>query len=181
MRIRVVISVTAAIAAASIAFATTGVAAAAIKNPMSLLLRKTDLPRGATYQAGPGPRNLVASLAKLGIKSQDAYFSATYGDETGLSGLVLAVESAGKAHTVFPKLKGDLGGAAKTRVVRLPAYGDEQFATTSSGSADLVVRKKRVIWSLSLVPSFLSPMSRTEMTAELKKYAVKAKARIGSG
>jgi hypothetical protein len=181
-------AITLVLVAASAA-AATALAAPAIKDPMSLLLRKSDVPRGATFRFGPGPASLVKALSALGVRAKDAYYTASYREGLELGGVVITVESPSKARRVFAQMKLELKQDRSNKPVTLRRYGDEQYAYTPPevrgglvGSADLLVRKNTVVWSLDLSAiDVTAPKTKAQLVAELQKYAAKQQRRVGNG
>jgi hypothetical protein len=80
-------------------------------------------------------------------------------------------------------------------ILKLPSYGDEQFADylplATRPHGQLIVRKDKVVWYLTVencTPLSIScygtsrteaPIGKAKAIAELKKYGLKQKARVG--
>jgi hypothetical protein len=157
-------------------------AGAAGKDPLSLVLQRSDMPAKATYVNGRLP-TVEKGLAGVGITGAAAFHhsnlqrSATSTDM--VSGLVVVLRSTADTRRVYRLFKDDLAPKPGS-VVPLPAYGDEQVAwwTQSIGKAGLLVRKGSLVWQLEVDPDRLT---KSQTLAQLKAYAVKQKRRVGAG
>jgi hypothetical protein len=67
-------------------------------------------------------------------------------------------------------------GAAAT------AAAPSELVLRKSGSkAELLVRRKRVVWQLEVAGGGLLTLSKPALLVELRKYAAKQRARVGAG
>ena len=69
------------------------------------------------------------------------------------------------------------------KVVRLPAYGDEQSAFVQSvpgTRADLRVRKGAVVWRVEVKWGGVERFTRAQALGKLQTYAAKLKRRVGA-
>lgn len=154
-------------------------AVAATKDPLRIVLQRSDMPATAKYTTGRLPA-MDKGLRAAGIIGETAFHysdirrSATRSDQ--VSGFVVVLESASQARRAYRLFKDDLEPKPGS-VVRLPAYGDEQFAfwTESVSKAQLLVRKGSIVWQLEVNPD---PGTKAQTIAQLKGYAVKQKRRI---
>lgn len=160
----------------------TALAASAAKDPLSLVLQRSDMPAKAKYVNGRMP-TVEKAMAAGGIASSVAFHhsniqrSQTKTDT--VSGMVVTLKSPGDARKTYRLFKEDLA-PKPSNIVRLPAYGDEQVAwwTPSVSKAELLVRKGSMVWQLEVNPELLT---KSQTLAQLRVYAVKQKRRIGSG
>jgi hypothetical protein len=181
-----------AMAVTASAWATT-----AAKDPAQLLLRQADFPAGTTYDADTGIDVLIdGKLEARGVDADAAnYVGATYSNAKGflqVSGIVYATASSAKATTAFSVLKKDRDawwkkfGGGKARI-SVPSYGAQQFArhdpagNEGIGIIELLVRKNTVVWLLTAKIERRPAVQTAILLAELKKYALKQKQRVGSG
>jgi hypothetical protein len=199
--------VLAALAAASLAL--TMSAASAPRPILKLALQRADVPATAKKAPlwSPSPRPIAAdALAPLGVRGlQGADYAYTLpaggslstpigrvdkewhltGDvyrapnQAGAKRLFALGKAAGSGFFAdFAGQPNDLGG--------LPSYGDEQIgriSTDSDGVHVMVfVRKGAIVWEMRVEPiprQFRA--TKTQVTAVLKAYAPKQKARAGNG
>jgi hypothetical protein len=166
------------------ALAGSAVAASLALQPGALVLRKSDFPAKATYNWGQMPANFTQALAGLGVKASGAYIAVTIprggpANYQSVAGFVVTTASAAQARTAYAAFKEELPRRGRT-VLRLPAYGDEQFVlyTPSVSKAELLVRRNRVVWQLEVAGGGLA---RPAQIAQLQKYAAKQKPRVGAG
>jgi hypothetical protein len=173
----------AALVATGIVFATgTALGASGAKDPLSLVLQRSDMPAKAKYTNGRLP-TVEKAMAAGGIASSVAFHhsniqrSLTKMDT--VSGMVVTLKSPGDARKTYRLFKDDLA-PKPDNIVQLPAYGDEQVAwwTPSVSKAELLVRKGSMVWQLEVNPDLLT---KSQTLAQLRVYAVKQKRRIGSG
>ncbi len=178
---RVVAALVAALTAAAAAFA-----APLAKDPLSLALRRQDCPTGGRYSLGRLPDEIAQGLRAIGVHGGGAYGSCDYARTASgsltLTFLVLATGSAGQARTAFASFKKELAGSSTTKVV-LPGYGDQQLAVfePEPGRAELVVRKRTVVWDLSLEPNGTRVLTKAQAVSALATFARTQKTRVGAG
>ena len=78
-------------------------------------------------------------------------------------------------------------GGGKDRITGLPLYGAQQFGRHDPAGAEgigimeLIVRKNAVVWLLNVKLEHRPALPKATLLAELKKYALKQKRRVGSG
>ena len=174
MRSRAIIL--AVVSAASLA--ASALAASAVKDPMRLILTRADV-------AGAKQTVQQAPIDTGGVRGKFAGYSYYFmrGQQEGLqvAGGVYAVESAAQARKVFASLQRQPGGTSPGTKVQLPRYGDQQIAwhKASASYAKALVRKNTVVWQVEIVGT--GSFAPVDELAELKKYALKQKGRIGSG
>jgi hypothetical protein len=180
---------------ASAAFASTALAASAGKDPTQLILRKADMPAGASYDSSTvDDTKLHDQLVAEGVQAEVAnYLGATYSKTKGflqISGVVYATGSATQAqrtYALFKKQRDAFWKRSAKKLSRIPVYGTQQFARHSPAGAEgirimeLIVRKNTVVWLLNVKLERRPPLPKATLLAELKKYALKQKRRIGSG
>ena len=176
------------VAVAACVAAAAAVAATSVKDPKRLVLQPADVPAGAHASTSGVP----GSLART--------HSATYNFRVGsreeeVTSNVAASRTPRAAATVYERTVAAYSGVGNEKVLRLPAYGDEQFArfVPPAARAELIVRTNTVVWMLSV--ERCGPYSHTgcffgrtppkltmaQGLVELRKYALKQKARVGSG
>src|SRR5690348_13691833 len=140
-----------ALAAALLATA----ASAARKDPKALALRKADFPGGAVQF--PDPDRTVRGPST-------SFYSVTFnfrrgGGEEEVTGYVSVGANASAAAGDYRMHVGMNSGLPGTTVLRLPSYGDQQYAAFLRGPkrggysrdrAELVVRKGLVTWDLTV-------------------------------
>lgn len=178
---------------------TAALAASAVKDPESLLLRKSDAPKGASYDTEGGDASgLEARLSQAGLSVDlAAYLVTTLSKTKGyleLNGVVLTTGSAAQAKKGFPLAKKSRDQFWKTygddpgKPVTLPKFGDQQFArylaagNEGIGIIEVVVRKNSVLWVLQVkVERRPSIPTRAELVGIARKYGLLQKARVGSG
>jgi hypothetical protein len=167
-------------------------ALAAVKDPKPLLLRASDFPAGAV--AGP---SFAVANGTYGAK--DAYVVVNYRDagaERVATSEVAVSKSSGAAATGFKRMVAAHTGTPGSAAVKLSAYGDEQRAefvsTAALARGTLIVRQGAVVWRLAIESCGpYSPsgclhgrtppkLTLAQALAELKRYAAKQKARVGS-
>ena len=172
------IALTALAATLSAATALAAPAAFALKDPMRLILTRADV-------AGAKQTIQQAPIQTGGVRGKYAGYSYyfTRGQQQGLqvAGGVYAVESAAQARKVFASLQRQTGSTSPGTRVQLPRYGDQQIAwhKASASYAKTLVRKNTVVWQVEIVGT--GSFAPVDELAELKKYALKQKGRIGSG
>jgi hypothetical protein len=172
-------------------------AASAGKDPMTLILRQGDLPRGAIYEADDDDNMAVEeAIADRDIAVDEAsYWGSTYSKAKGsvaVTGVVFVAGNIGAAKKVFPiaKKRRDVfwKNAGPTTAPVVPRFGDQQHARisppdagTGIGSVELIVRKKSIVWLLNVNIERRPARSKAELLGELKTYARKQQRRIGTG
>lgn len=174
--------------AAGVTLLGSALAASAAQSPLALVPAKSEFPANAKYTSGRMPTSFSQGLNALGVKAQGAYLSVQVATGTtkyrAIDLFVVTAGSAAQARTAFTVFKKELALTDVSRI-RLPSYGDEQLAVLQAPKlglgASLLVRKNRVVWQLELGGGGLQVMSRATLLAELQKYAMKQKARVGAG
>jgi hypothetical protein len=178
------------IAAAALAAAALGAQAAnSAADPSRIVLSRADFPSSTKYTWGRMPANFARGLGALGVKANGAFYAAELrrGGSTkyeSVQGLVVTTGSAAQARAAYAAFKAQLQRESKT-VLRLPGFGDEQIALYQSpkvgSKAELLVRRNGVVWQLQVSGEGLLVIPKPQLLAELKKYAAKQKARVGTG
>jgi hypothetical protein len=186
------------------AAATAALAAGTARDPKTLVLQLADLPGGTRAGHAYGIRGPLAS-------SYTASFQVRPGDirrEEDVEIEAWVAKDAAGAKSIYQQTlatytgKGpQIGAFAKAFkgevVLRLPTYGDEQYAdylpNPQRPHGQLVVRKNEVVWYLTVencTPLAAScygtsrtepPIGKAQALAELKKYGAKEKPRVGNG
>jgi hypothetical protein len=186
--------------ATALAVTAGALASPAVKDPSKLILQKKDFPAHSDYDASPGADgfDLETALRAKGLDADlDGYVGETYSKDKGMlivRGAVIttaSVASAKRAFDVAVKARQAMWkvlGAKYRPFAGVPRYGDQQvaFAKTPTvlqdGSIDLAVRKRAVVWLLEVVVTDRQPPPKmSEVVTDLKTYAAKQKARIGTG
>jgi hypothetical protein len=180
----------AATAASALAAAALGAhATSSAADPSRLVLSRADFPSSTKYTWGGMPASFTRGLAALGVKAKGAYYFAELSRSgstkyESVQGLVVTTGSAAQARAAYTAFKAELRTGSKS-VLRLPAHGDEQIALYQSpkvGSrAELLVRRNSTVWQLEVAGEGLLVIPKPKLLAELKKYAAKQKARVGTG
>lgn len=174
---------------ATLAAAAAALGAGATKDPTSLILRKADMPAGSTYGFATNERFLVESLRAQGIKTRAASYVAERRSKTQslqISGAVVATASAGDARKAFGVLV-KRRPSPEMKPIRVLAVGEQQVALYEPpnrfglGAAHLVVRKNTVLWVLAVELGRRPAPAKADILAGLQKYALKQRARVGSG
>jgi hypothetical protein len=172
--------------AAAAACAVSASAGSAAKDPLRLVLQRSDFPAKARWSKAKAP-TIEKSLAGAGLQGKAASYSAEIyrgsTDSTLVSGLVVVFPSTAQARRAFPLFNGDLR-SRRREVVRVPAFGDEQVAlvpTEFGPRGDLRVRQGAVVWRLEIKWASTERHTRAQTLAELKTHAAKQKERIGRG
>jgi hypothetical protein len=103
---------------------------------------------------------------------------------------VITTATPSQARALFAALRKEALSKTKAERAAISSYGDQQLLVTFYDgrgpnvlTEELVVRKGIVVWHLEVGahPSSSKPFSRAQALAELKKYAGKQRARVGSG
>ena len=181
------------LATAGAALATAG----RTKDPKTLALRKTDFPTGAVQF--PVPDSTVRGPFS-------SFYSVTFNFRAGsredeVTNYVSVSSESGDAASQYRSQVSQGSGKGAT-VLKLPSYGDQQYAAFLEGPnvqgysrarGMVVVRRKSVVWTLTVEScgpfapygcNFgTTPLNLTQAkaVAELKEYAPKEKARVGRG
>jgi len=171
------------------ALAVAGLAASAVNaagttDPKNLLLRSSDFPAGAKRVSFGGktggikiPRTVRGKSAYVAYKFKNGSRSESVAEAVG------TVASSGDAHDVFVKLKRDITRVQSLHRIKVPRYGDEQvslrFSLQVASSAVVLVRSGNMLWEV--VVTEIPSVSKAQATAELEKYARKAKDRVARG
>ena len=170
---------------AAAVMAASAAAAGTAKNPLSLVLQRADFPAKATWSADRFPL-FDKALAAAGFRGKSADYAAEVrlgsAGTLRVSGQVVVFASADHARRWFVRQKRDLVQSLQLgKLVRLPAYGDEQVAVAQlEPKADLRVRKGTVVWSVEVILRG-STYTSAQALAQLRTYATKLKRRVGSG
>ena len=150
-----------------------------------LALQPSDLPASAKRMSEKESRS--APLPGGAGRVYTTTFQFQAGRRTKAVGtIVIAAPSAAVARRVFAAAHADARQNA-AMPLSLPALGDEQFAAlygrpaADEASAAVWVRKSTVVWQIQ-VSSVKSPFgfSKTEARAELTRFALKQKQRVGT-
>jgi hypothetical protein len=183
-------SIAARSAAAAVVLALAGgaLAAGAVKDPRTLVLRKSDLPARAVK----GP-SATASPSTFGDREFTVYFNLSAGKREEVLTSDVAVSGTGKrAATGYRIMLATYTGLPGSSPYKLPAYGDGQRAEyqPDPGRGVLVVHKGKVVWQLVLedcgpqspagcLGGVTPPrLTRPQALAELEKYAPKQERRV---
>jgi hypothetical protein len=164
---------------ASLVLAAAGAAAAlaAVQavDARTYVLRKGDFPAGAKVSASFGEATAAGGTWNYRRGGKPFEISSTAGVFP-----TVAVARAG-----FKEVTSDVGPLVAR--IRLPRYGDEQFATFHvAGGSQLIVRKGRVLWMLEL-QTFLTrggvshELTKAEAIAEYRRFAPTVQRRVGNG
>lgn len=174
----------------------TALAAPTAKDPMTMLLRKADMPAGTTYEASEGDDlGLGDGMDAGGVDTTAAsYYGVSFTKPKGavhLSGVVYVADSAAAATKGFTLAKKQrtawwkkLGGA---KTFQLPKYGDQQITyydpagPEGVGNFELLVRRNNVVWWLGIKHERHPPRPNADLLRDVKTYAVKQKLRVGNG
>jgi hypothetical protein len=184
------------IIAAAVATAS-ALAAPAGKDPMQLILRKADMPAGASYDTSTGMDILTeGKLEAQGVVADAAsYQGARYSKARGMlqiSGTVYTTTSAANGTKLFSVVKNVRNGFWKTvgggkAKITVPSYGNQQFARLDPAGSEgvwimeLLVRKNTVVWLLNVKLDRRPAAPKAELLGQVQKYARKQKLRVGSG
>jgi hypothetical protein len=179
-------------AAVLLAATSSVLASSAAKNPRTLVLQPSDFPAGATRQ----PLGKVTSAGIAKIFTVTFNFRKGTAEEEVTSDVAVATKPKDAATEYGLQVAAYTGFKGSTKV-RLPSYGDEQYAeylvNAERARGQLIVRKNNVVWTLTVENcGTLAPygcvggktppkMSKPQAIVELKKYALKMKARVGRG
>jgi hypothetical protein len=155
------------------------------------ILQKSDFPAGAI--SGPTAPAIVS-----GANGRD--YSATYNFKVGpreeeVTSDVVVWKQAADAASNYRITLGSYTHLPRSTPYKLPAYGNEQVAEyePEAGMGEVVVHRGNIVWMVTVQScSHFAPagcvlgttppkMTAQQALAELKKYALKQKARIGTG
>jgi hypothetical protein len=174
-----------AVALAAMAAATTGTAAGSPPQPKSLVLQKTDF--------APGVR-VIRTLPTGNVGHSVVYRYRGPSGPIDLTSSVALLGSPGRAHALFAQLRHDWKGLLDRMTkgtgydpsLSLPRYGDEQMATYhGADGGKLLVRSGDRVWFLLLQDLSSQPgtrtLTKTQAAAELRKYGLRQKRRVGAG
>jgi hypothetical protein len=175
-----------------VAAGATALAASAAKDPKTLVLQPSDFPAGATRQ----PLGSVISGGVAKIYTVTFNFRKGSREEEVTSDLAVSTNPRDAA-TEYKLMVAQNTGLKGDTALHLPAYGDEQYAdfflSPMRARGEVIVRKNNVVWNLTiencgpLAPagclggSTPPKLTVSQALAELKKFAPKQKARVGSG
>ncbi len=161
-------------------------AANAPKSPLALVLRPPDFPAKADpVDAGPMPASFARKLRGIKAVGRGAQYFASipFGPERSqtVHGLVVVSPNVAQARKVYAWQKRTamrLPNGATT--LRLPRFGDEQVAFSSSetDSGSLLVRRSAVVWRLEIGADGELVLPPARVRDELEKYATKQRERI---
>jgi hypothetical protein len=174
--------------AAAAACAVPASAGSAEKNPLTLVLQRSDFPAKTRWTAARYA-SIEKALAGAGYQAKAADYLAEIPrgstEMLYVGGRVMVLPSAADARRLFAAYKQDLALQQKlARTVRLSSYGDEQsaFVQSKPGTrADLRVRKGAVVWRVEIKWGGTEGFTRAQALAELRTYATKLKRRVGAG
>lgn len=182
------------LAAVAAMAATTAIAATSAKDPTTLVLRKSDVPRNATYEANDyEDLGFTQRLGAAGVQVSAAnYLAFAYSPTKGslmVSGVVMTTASPAQARKglALAKKQRDAFWKRTASTVRVPSYGDQQFARYQAagnegiGTVEVLVRKRSVIWLLNVKSERRPAIPRAELFREFATYAGKQRARVGRG
>lgn len=173
------------------------IAGGTAKSPASLILHKADFPAATEYDWDVGEESGITDALKAsGLEVQAAsYLGMTYSRAKGglrVSGGVFTTPSAAIAKRAFTIAKKQRDTFWKrfgeqTKPISVPLYGQQQFAridpldSTGIGTIELLVRRNAVLWLLAVNLERRPPPSTAELLGDLKTYASKQRARVGTG
>jgi hypothetical protein len=148
-------------------------------NPKDLLLHKSDLPSGAKRVQFGTKVGVIKLPRKVHGKAAWVAYRFKHGRSTEVvisaAGVVSSTSDARAAYRYVKKKV----SSPLYRLVRVPKYGDEQYAAGVSNKttsvAFVIARSGTTIWETAVTafPGF----SKSKLVSELEKYAAKAKSR----
>ena len=153
------------------AVAGAALAASAPRNPLVLVLRPASFARK------------LKGIRAVGRGAQ--YFaSIPFGPERSQTvyGLVVTTPSIAQAKKVFAwQRRTQLKPTRRTSPLRLPRFGDQQVALTSTetDSGSVLVRKAATVWRLDVAADGELSLPPARVRDELAKYASKQRAKLG--
>jgi hypothetical protein len=155
------------------------VGAALAANPKDLLLHSSDVPSGAKRVRFGTKVGVIKLPRKVHGKAAWVAYSFKNGRSTEVvisaAGVVSSTSDARAAYRYMKKKV----SSSLYRLVRVPKYGDEQYAAGVSSKATsvafVIARSGKTIWEVAVTsfPGF----SKAKLLSELEKYAAKAKSR----
>jgi hypothetical protein len=168
--------------------ATSALAGGVANDLLRLVLQRSDFPAKTRWSAARYP-SVDKTLATAGLQGKSVDYSAEVplgSTETlHVRGRVVVLASADQARRMFAQYKGDVALNLKlARIVRLPAYGDDQSAFTQAEPgvrADLRVRRGAIVWRVEIILAGTEKYTPAQALAQLKTYAAKLKRRVGRG
>jgi hypothetical protein len=182
-----------AVAAAAV-LATATLAVTTAKDPLRLLLQKSDFPAGVRYEADEGDyTNFKYRLESGGVSFESATFQGnTYTKAKGslqVTGTVFVTPSVAQARKAFTLAKSprEVWWIGSQTSLSLPAYGDQQHARLSPAGGEgiwignLLVRKRTTLWALKVASERRPAISKAAFLTTLNAYARKQRARVGGG
>jgi hypothetical protein len=160
-------------------------AASHARDPLTLVLQRSDFPAKTTWSQLRHP-TMERSYSRAGLQARVAgYYAEIPRGSTELtlvSGDISVFAGAAQARRAFSSFKAH---PAYMKPVRVPSYGDEQVALIQTSAAgprvELRVRRGAVIWRLAVVGSGTESLTKAQVLTTLNTYAPKQKRRIGSG
>ena len=169
------------------AVAGAALAASAPRNPLVLVLRPADFPAKADpVDAGPMPASFARKLKGIRAVGRGAQYFASipFGPERSQTvyGLVVTTPSIAQAKKVFAwQRRTQLKPTRRTSPLRLPRFGDQQVALTSTetDSGSVLVRKAATVWRLDVAADGELSLPPARVRDELAKYASKQRAKLG--
>ena len=169
------------------AVAGAALAASAPRNPLVLVLRPADFPAKADpVDAGPMPASFARKLEGIRAVGRGAQYFASipFGPERSQTvyGLVVTTPSIAQAKKVFAwQRRTQLKPTRRTSPLRLPRFGDQQVALTSTetDSGSVLVRKAATVWRLDVAADGELSLPPARVRDELAKYASKQRAKLG--
>ena len=169
------------------AVAGAALAASAPRNPLVLVLRPADFPAKADpVDAGPMPASFARKLEGIRAVGRGAQYFASipFGPERSQTvyGLVVTTPSIAQAKKVFAwQRRTQLKPTRRTSPLRLPRFGDQQVALTSTetDSGSVLIRKAATVWRLDVAADGELSLPPARVRDELAKYASKQRAKLG--
>ena len=169
------------------AVAGAALAASAPRNPLVLVLRPADFPAKADpVDAGPMPASFARKLKGIRAVGRGAQYFASipFGPERSQTvyGLVVTTPSIAQAKKVFAwQRRTQLKPTRRTSPLRLPRFGDQQVALTSTeaDSGSVLVRKAATVWRIDVAADGELSLPPARVRDELAKYASKQRAKLG--
>ncbi|HEY1318092.1 MAG TPA: hypothetical protein VGF10_12790 [Gaiella sp.] len=166
--------------------AATGLAANGPRNPLVLVLRPADFPAKADpVDSGPMPASFARKLRNIRAVGRAAQYFANipFGPERAQTvfGLVVTTPSVAEAKKVFAwQKRTEMRPAGGASPLRLPRYGDEQVALSSSetDSGSLLVRQAATVWRLDVAADGELALPPARVRDELVKYAAKQRGKL---
>jgi hypothetical protein len=132
------------------------------------------------------PASFARTLKSIRAVGRGARYFASipFGPERSQTvyGLVVTTPSVAEARKVFAwQRRTQLKPTPGTAPLRLPRFGDEQAALTSSGtdSGSLLVRKAATVWRLDVAADGELSLPPARVRDELAKYAAKQRSKLG--